>query len=137
MTVGSREMPEKKRLCTYSTKRSVIDAVNADGEFQISARFLDGALKLYFENDSLLFKFRDGKLATITPGQKFDSVGVTIKSSLANWREFLKPIPRPFLHDMFAAIMRNEFEWAGNSETFLAYYGAFRRMFQLMRQCAI
>ena len=113
-----------------------IDAVNADGEFLISARFLNGALKLYFEKDSLLLSFRDGKLTAITPGAKFDSADVTIKGSLANWGEFLKPIPRPFFHDMFAAIVRDEFEWTGNSETFFAYYGAFRRMFQLMRQCA-
>lgn len=114
----------------------LIDAVNADGEFRIAARFLNGALKLHFERDSLLLSFRDGRLTTIAPGAKFDSADVTIKGSLANWAEFLKPIPRPFFHDMFAAITRDEFEWAGNSETFFAYYGAFRRMFQLMRQCA-
>lgn len=113
-----------------------IEAVNADGEFQIAARYFNGALKLYFDQESMLLTFRDGRLATIVPGVKFDSADVTIKGSLANWREFLKPVPRPFLHDMFAAIVRDEFEWAGNSETFFAYYGAFRRMFQLMRQCA-
>lgn len=113
-----------------------IAAVNADGEFQISARYLNGALKLYFDQESLLLSFREGKLASVAPGVKFDSADVTIRGSRANWQEFLKPVPRPFFHDMFAAIVRDEFEWAGNSETFFAYYGAFRRMFQLMRQCA-
>ncbi len=113
-----------------------LEAVNADGEFKIAARFFNGALKLYFEKESLLLKFRDGTLLAISPGQKFDSADITIRGSLANWEEFLKPIPRPFLHDMFAAIVRDEFDWAGNSETFFAYYGALRRMFQLMRQCA-
>ena len=113
-----------------------IDAVNADGEFQIAARFLNGALKLYFDKESLLLSFHEGRLTHIAAGEKFDSADVTIRGSRANWQEFLKPIPRPFLHDMFAAIVRDEFDWAGNSETFFAYYGAFRRMFQLMRQCA-
>lgn len=112
-----------------------IEVVNEDGEFQIAARYLNGALKLYFEKDSLLLSFRDGKLTTVTPGAKFDSADVTIRGSLSNWEAFLQPIPRPFFHDMFAAIVRDEFEWGGNSETFFAYYGAFRRMFQLMRQC--
>jgi hypothetical protein len=112
------------------------DAVNGDGEFSIAARYLTGALKLYFANDSLLLRFTDGKLTRIDPGAKFDSADVTIKGSLAVWREFLQPIPRPFFHDMFAAIVRDQFEWAGNSETFFAYYGAFRRMFQLMRNNA-
>lgn len=112
------------------------NAVNSDGEFSIAARYLTGALKLYFANDSCLLRFTDGKLAAIVPGSKFDSADVTIKGNLNNWREFLQPVPRPFFHDMFAAIVRDEFEWAGNSETFFAYYGAFRRMFQLMRQHA-
>ncbi len=112
------------------------DAVNRDGEFQLAGRFLNGALKLYFGDDSMLLNFRDGKLAAMTAGAKFDSADVTIKGSIANWQEFLKPIPRPFFHDMFAAIVRDKFEWAGNSETFFAYYGAFRRLFQLMRDCA-
>jgi hypothetical protein len=111
-------------------------AVNADGEFALAGRFFNGALKLYFADDSLLLRFTDGKLTGIVPGAKFDSADVTIRGNLASWREFLQPVPRPFFHDMFAAIVRDEFEWAGNSETFFAYYGAFRRMFQLMRQHA-
>jgi len=113
-----------------------IAAVNADGEFRLSARYFNGALKLFFDKDSILLTFRDGQLAAITPGVKFDSADVTIKGPVTNWREFLQPVPRPFFHDMFASIVRDAFEWTGNSETFFAYYGAFRRMFQLMRECA-
>ncbi len=112
-----------------------INAVNADGEFAIAGRYLNGALKLYFDRDALLLTFRDGKLAEIKPGSKFETADVTIQGSVATWQEFLKPVPRPFLHDMFAAIVRDEFSWAGNAETFFSYYGAFRRMFQLMREC--
>lgn len=112
------------------------EAVNRDGEFQITGRFLDGALKLYFGEEALLLRFRDGKLTGIGQPALFDSADVTIKGPAASWREFLKPLPKPFFHDMFAAIVRKEFEWAGNSETFFAYYGAFRRMFQIMREHA-
>jgi hypothetical protein len=111
-------------------------AVNTDGEFAIAGRFLNSALKLYFDNDSLLLTFRDGKLAKMEPGVKFDSAAVTIRGSDKNWRQLLQPIPRPFFHDMFAAIVRDEFTWAGDADIFFAYYGAFRRMFQLMRDCA-
>lgn len=113
-----------------------VDALNADGEFAIAARYLNGGLKLYFERDALLLTFRDGRLANIAPGAKFDSADVTIKGPASAWREFLQPVPRPFFHDMFAAIVRDEFEWFGNAETFFAYYGAFRRLFQLMRESA-
>jgi hypothetical protein len=112
------------------------EAVNRDGEFKIAGRFLDGAMKLYFAEESLLLKFRDGRLVAMGPSNKFDTADVTIKGPLASWREFLQPVPRPFFHDMFAAIVRNAFEWSGNSETFFAYYGAFRRLFQIMRDNA-
>ena len=112
------------------------EAVNRDGEFKIAARFLDGAMKLYFDEQPLLLKFRDGQLVAMGPANKFDSADVTIKGPIASWKEFLQPIPRPFYHDMFAAIVRNAFEWSGSSETFFAYYGAFRRMFQIMRDNA-
>jgi hypothetical protein len=112
------------------------EAVNRDGEFQIAGRFLDGALKLHFGDEALLLRFRDGKVAGIIEPTLFDSADITIRGPVANWREFLKPLPKPFFHDMFAAIVRNEFDWAGNSETFFAYYGAFRRMFQIMREHA-
>jgi len=113
-----------------------IERVNQDGEFQIAARYLNGALKLFFGEDALLLSFRDGRLTSIVPGVMFDSAEVTIRGPVAHWQEFLKPVPRPFFHDMFAAIVSREFEWFGSSETFFAYYGAYRRMFQLMRECA-
>lgn len=112
------------------------EAVNRDGEFQIAGRFLDAALKLQFGEEALLLRFRDGKLTSIGEPTLFDSADVTIRGPIASWREFLKPLPKPFFHDMFAAIVREEFDWAGDSETFFAYYGAFRRMFQIMRGTA-
>jgi hypothetical protein len=116
--------------------RAFREAVNRDGEFQIAARFLDGALKLHFGDEALLLQFRDGQIAGVRQPTLFDSADITIRGPVASWLEFLKPRPRPFFHDMFAAIVRKEFDWAGDSETFFAYYGAFRRMFQIMRQHA-
>lgn len=110
--------------------------VNCDGEFQITARYFNGALKLFFGEEALLLSFRDGKLVEIKPGVLFDTADVTIRGPVDHWQEFLKPVPRPFFHDMFAAIVSRKFEWFGDSETFFAYYGAFRRLFQLMRECA-
>lgn len=112
-------------------------ALNEDGEFKIAGRFLDGALKLHFADEALLLKFRDGQLVSMSKPSLFDTADVVIKGPLSSWQEFLKPKPRPFFHDMFAAIVRQQFEWSGNSETFFAYYGAFRRMFQIMRDHAI
>jgi hypothetical protein len=116
--------------------RAFREAVNRDGEFQIAGRFLDAALKLHLGDDALLLRFRDGKMTEIGPPALFDGADITIRGPIDGWREFLKPVPKPFFHDMFAAIVRKEFEWSGDSETFFAYYGAFRRMFQIMREHA-
>ena len=111
-------------------------ALNGDGEFQIAARFLDCALKLQFDDQALLLTFKDGQLTGMGAPSLFDSSTVAISGPAAAWRELLKPMPKPFFHDMFAAIVRRQFSWSGDSETFFAYYGAFRRMFQIMRQHA-
>ncbi len=121
---------------TLFDEQAFAEALNRDGEFAIAARFLDGALKLYFDDQALLLRFRDGRLAGMSVPSLFDTADVTIKGPLVSWRELLQPMPRPFFHDMFAAIVRNEFQWYGNAETFFAYYGAFRRMFQIMRDHA-
>ena len=48
------------------------EAVNHDGEFTLAGRFLTGALKLYFGDESMLLSFHEGKLAAMTPGAKFE-----------------------------------------------------------------
>lgn len=121
---------------TFFNQKSFLHAVNEDGEFRISARFLDGALKLQFDEEPLMLRFRNGKIASIERPAMFETADIIIKGPEASWREFLQPVPRPFFHDMFAAIVRKGFEWDGDAETFFAYYGAFRRMFQLMREHA-
>jgi hypothetical protein len=117
-------------------EQAFADALNGDGEFALSARYLDGAMKLCFDDSALLLRFRDGRLAGMGPAELFDAADVTITGPVASWREFLKPQPRPFFHDMFAALVREDFRWYGDSTTLFAYYGAFRRMFQLMREHA-
>ncbi len=121
----------------YFNEAAFQDAVNCDGEFLISARFLNGSLKLLFDDEALMLHFRDGRLSAITRPAMFDTATVVIRGPAASWREFLAPTPRPFFHDMFAAIVRHGFEWNGDAETFFAYYGAFRRMFQIMREHAV
>jgi hypothetical protein len=41
--------------------------------------------------------------------------------------------PKPFYHDLFAAVTRHDFEWGGDVKLWFAYYGALRQMFWLMR----
>jgi len=117
-------------------KDAFVASVNSDPEFALACRYFNGSLKLDMGDDPILLTFRDGKLANLSEATMFDSADVAIKGSGENWHEFLQPIPKPFFHDMFAAVVREGFEWSGDLVTFFAYYGAFRRMFDVMRENA-
>jgi hypothetical protein len=117
-------------------KDAFVASVNSDPEFALAGRFLNSTMKLDMGDDPILLTFRDGKLANLSEATLFDSADVGIKGSAEDWREFLQPIPKPFYHDMFAAVVREGFEWSGDVVTMFAYYSAFRRMFDVMRENA-
>lgn len=117
-------------------KDAFVASLNQDPEFAVACRFFTGSLKLDMGDDPVLLKFRDGKLDELRTAETFDSADVAIRGSEEDWREFLQPVPKPFYHDMFAAIVREGFEWSGDVVTLFAYYGAFRRMFDVMRENA-
>ena len=117
-------------------KDAFVASVNRDPEFAVACRYFNGSLKLDMGDDPILLTFRDGKLARLSEATLFDSADVAIKGSVEGWQEFLQPTPKPFFHDMFAAVVREGFEWSGDLVTFFAYYGAFRRMFDVMRENA-
>jgi hypothetical protein len=111
-------------------------SLNKDPEFAVACRFFNGSMKLEMGDEPVLLTFRDGKLTELGVADTFDAADVAIKGSEDDWREFLQPIPKPFYHDMFAAVVREGFEWSGDVVTLFAYYGAFRRMFDVMRDNA-
>jgi len=117
-------------------KDAFVRSVNSDPEFALAGRYLNGAVKLEMGGDAVLLTFRDGKLSKLSEPTLFDSADVVIRGSEDDWREFLQPVPKPFYHDMFAAVVRHGFEWSGDMVTLFAYYGAFRRMFDVMRENA-
>mgnify|MGYP005675531119 CR=1 FL=1 len=117
-------------------KDAFVAAVNSDPEFSVAGRFFNGSMKLEMGDDPVLIKFLDGKISNLGEANTFDAADVAIKGSAEDWHEFLQPIPKPFYHDMFAAVVREGFEWSGDVVTLFAYYGAFRRMFDVMRQNA-
>ena len=118
-------------------------SVNEDPEFKIAGRFWDGTIKVGMGDQELILRVRDGKLQDVLEPtdpndmlQQLYDWDIQVVGPEAEWRRFLQPEPQPFYHDLFAAVVRHDFAWGGDMEMWYAYYGALRRMFELMRESA-
>ncbi len=111
---------------------------NDDPEFTLAARHWNMTIRLDVGEAPYMLEIRDGR---ITGFVAIDSAhaarlghDVRIAAPARDWREFLRPVPRPFFQDLFAALEREHFEFQANDPFhFMAYYPAARRLFELMR----
>lgn len=118
------------------------EAVNRDPEFKIAARFWNATVKVGMGEDTLILKIKDGVLQDVMEPagpnlivvmREYD---IEVSAPEAEWVQFLQEKPRPFYQDLLSAVVRHNFTWGGDLETWFAYYGALRRMFELMRGSA-
>jgi hypothetical protein len=107
--------------------------VNSDSEFRTSARHWTGTVGLNLGSSTLLLTFKDGAMIGATPGD-VASASIRMAASEQDWREFFKPIPKPFYHGMLPAVARQNFSLDGDIEAWTVYYGALSRVFACMRQ---
>ena len=107
-----------------------------DAELALGAKFLDGAIRVRFGERAMLVGFRDGKLAELREASPFDSSFLDVSAPESEWREFLKPVPPPFYHHIFPAVLCHRFDWSGDLEKAFAYMPALNRMFDILRAAA-
>ena len=55
---------------------------------------------------------------------------------VADWYEFLQPMPKPLYHELFPASFRKGFELKGDEDYVWAYYAALRRVGEILRHIA-
>lgn len=107
-----------------------------DAELVLGAKFLDGAIRLRMGERAWIVSFRDGKLTELREATVFDSCFFDVSAPESEWREFLKPVPRPFYHHIFPAVLCHGFDWGGDLEKAFAYMPALNRMFDILRASA-
>jgi hypothetical protein len=114
---------------------TITSAANADGEFKLAARLWNADLRLEVGAEAYRLKMRDGRISEFS---KFDAPKWDVKISApeSDWRELLKPIPKPFYQDLMAAMTRQGFTVEGDRLGFNPYYRAICRLFELMRKAA-
>lgn len=111
---------------------------NNDPEFTMAARYWNMTIRLDVGEAPYMIEIRDGRITgfvALDPEQAARlGHDVRVSAPADDWREFLRPVPRPFFQDLVAAAEREHFEFeAGDHFHFLAYYPAARRLFELMR----
>jgi hypothetical protein len=111
------------------------ESANDDGEFRIAARMWDAVLRIVVDDVGTLIRIRDGRIEEITPEPPggTSTWAFSIAAPEAEWRRFLAPVPEPFYQDLWGASLYHGFRIEGDLEAFYPYYGAVRRMFELMR----
>ena len=118
---------------------AVSRAANDDREFQIAARFWNTNLRLDASgesgDESYLVQIRDGRIAEFSRIDSSSQAGsdVTISAPIDDWREMLKPTPKPFFQDLMAAMTRENFRLDGDLLGFRPYYRATCRLVEIMR----
>lgn len=121
---------------TERSAASLLQAVNADPEFRLAARFWNGSFKLSMgAEEAYVFRVRDGELAHVNRQPTvFDAWNFEIGGPSEGWTEMLSPMPRPFYQDVVSAVFRHGFKLGGDIESFMAYHAALRRVIAVLRR---
>jgi hypothetical protein len=112
---------------------AITSAANSDGEFKLAARLWNADLRFEVGAEGYLMRVRDGRISEFSKADasKWD---VKISAPENDWRELLKPVPKPFFQDLMAAMTRQGFKLEGDLPGFNPYYRATCRLFELMRK---
>ena len=111
-------------------------AANDDPEFRIAARFWNATIRVSSGDEAYVITIRDGRITESTPAAPDAAADVAIATSEEVWAEILKPIPRPFYNDLTGSMIHHSVTMTGDTDALLPYYGAWRRIVDLMRAAA-
>jgi len=111
------------------------DAINADPEFKIAARYMSKDVLLEVGQARCVVKFRDGVLTQIKSENAFaDPWNFAIRASVDAWEKFLQPIPPRFYDGLFAGMIRGNFRLEGETISALSHFWAITRMLDILRE---
>lgn len=115
----------------------LLAALQNDPEFNIAARYLTCRIRLQVDDCYLSVVVADGHVIDVIDAMTgFDPYDIVLSGPVAVWRGILEPVPAPFYQDFWSARFKHGFRTEGDLDTLCAYYGAIRRMGDLMRDIA-
>ena len=110
----------------------VVAAANADGEFALQARLWNATITIANGADVIALTVAQGRVANAVANAA--AAQVRISGPPSGWDEMLRPIPKPFYHDLRAAAAHHGFAIEGDLMHTAAYYPAIRRLIELLRE---
>jgi hypothetical protein len=108
----------------------------ADGEFQLSARYWTGSLRLDLDGTVIDLQLEDGIVTAArgSPASGHPGAGhIGLRGPAEVWSKILAPVPPPFFNDVLPALAFG-LERDGEVETFWQYFPAVRRTIDLLRE---
>lgn len=111
------------------------DALNADPEFRLQARYWNTQFRIVTDTQNLLVRLADGEVVSVDPrATPFDTWDFQLAGTDEHWAALLAPVPPPFFQDYYAAMLYHGFRIEGNMKMIMAYYPAIRRTRQVLAQ---
>jgi hypothetical protein len=105
-----------------------------DPEFGLTARLWDCRIRFRMGAEGFILVIRDGEAtAVVEPVGIFDDWQIAISADDEVWGNILAAVPPPFFHDLFPAQLHHGLRMEGDLESLFAYYGAVRRLTEVMR----
>lgn len=119
----------------FDTAR-LMAAANGDPEFRLAARFWDAAIAIEAGAECYRLLVAGGQIAAfeVNGGSPADGLQLRLAATPEQWDQFLQPAPRPFFHDLNAAVIREGFTLAGDPVVYGPYYPALRRFWDIARE---
>ena len=125
-SIAAMAFPDPTRLsATFSSDR----------ELARCARFFTGSLHLGVGARRYALEFEGGRFVRAAavdaePGPR----DLALSAAADEWEKLLAPRPLPFYQDPFGASLHHAVSLGGDSETLFAYYGALRRVIEILRE---
>jgi hypothetical protein len=119
------------------TPESLCASLDGDPEFVSASRYWTVRLRLEVGPAVYNLRIVDGRVEGIHSGDTgFDPYDIVLRAPVPTWAEILAPVPRPFFQDFWSAMARHDFRMEGDLDALCAYYGAIRRLGDIMRALA-
>ena len=107
---------------------------NEDGEFRLHARLWNATVRLGMGRRNYRMHIAEGSVASIERWPGGVATDLAIRAPETDWEAMLAETPRPFYQDLYAAAIHHDFDVAGDTANYCAYYPAVRRLIEIMRE---
>jgi hypothetical protein len=122
---------------TLALLRRWDDVLSADHEYRIVGRFLTGRVLFQSGDTRFIVEFRVGRIIMVAAGvDPTESWDFAVRAPDETWDNFLREVPPPEYHDLWAATWRGHMTVEGETWRLLQNHYGFWRALPVLRALA-